>query len=70
MQRLNPKKLKLESNNVVVCPKVMVYLQLELIQEIFSTKGAGNIRKSLAILPNFEHGKPLNARQPNEISQV
>jgi len=27
-------------------------------------------RKSPAILPNSEHGKPLNARQPNEISQV
>ena len=26
--------------------------------------------KSLAILPNPEHGKPSNARQPNEISQV
>ena len=25
-------------------------------------------RKSPAILPNSEHGKPLNAMQPNEIS--
>ena len=27
-------------------------------------------KKSLAISPNSEHGKPLNARQPNEISHV
>ena len=36
---------------------------------------SGNIfskgsRKSPAILPNSEHEKPLNARQPNEISHV
>ena len=27
-------------------------------------------RKSPAIFPNSEHEKPLNARQPNEISHV
>ena len=27
-------------------------------------------RKSPTIFPNSEHGKPLNARQPNEISHV
>ena len=67
MQRLNPKNLKLESNNVAGLSQIHGISTVRVnSRKIFSEES----RKSPAIFPNSKHGKPLNARKHNEISQV